>query len=698
MHKPCSTNGPTEMPVLAIQKHIIRFFSVSVDAGKLERIQTIMEKKVIDWVNHEHPLILTENVSKDETSNCYGCGNPVTDLEVAYVCTVQNCSNKIILHKKCGELPSQILHPKHPQHPLHLFDYHESCLSWCDICLCDFGKVLVYRCSSCEFDVDLTCGRKSVDDILRGAIQVEHPSHPDHPLTLMRKPLFSFCCDGCGVNDVDMAYICSTCEFMVHKTCALLPLILPINLRYHHHHLSLAFSLPMKHHQYIFYCDVCLGKLDRTKWMYYCGDCRFFAHIRCVASTTAETAEQDSNSDGDDKDGLNVIEFPLHAHDISKELITPFVMREKGLNNIPDVADMPAEVYMPQTTASFSFLFNYHNHPLRLVSELSKKDDEVDRYKVMDERDEDDEYDALKVCDVCVTPIHSSPYYGCAPCKYFVHSICSMFPKTLSSSSSSSGLYGDCPKTHDKNHKLTLFTSSRSIDMDPDVYRCEACGIITNGMVYVCEGCEMKIDVKCASLPTTIRHASHPHRTPLILTRIPDKEAGKPKRCHGCQYLMNDCIAYCCSGNDCNFALDLRCAMLPASVTMREWDKHHSLMLSFDASLDHPSDFICDFCEVKIIPKWWMYHCRQCDLSFHLFCLKAASGWYRNIKFGRRFVLDGIHPNHPLTLNHNTIKRRCSLCRVVRYNHGGLECASCYYVVCMDCGLTELAKMMKLAT
>ncbi|XP_042023522.1 uncharacterized protein LOC121770814 isoform X2 [Salvia splendens] len=32
MHKPCSTKCPTEMPVLAIQKHIIRFFSVSMDA------------------------------------------------------------------------------------------------------------------------------------------------------------------------------------------------------------------------------------------------------------------------------------------------------------------------------------------------------------------------------------------------------------------------------------------------------------------------------------------------------------------------------------------------------------------------------------------------------------------------------------------------------------------------------------------
>ncbi|KAL1538152.1 hypothetical protein AAHA92_26927 [Salvia divinorum] len=50
--------------------------------------------------------------------------------------------------------------------------------------------------------------------------------------------------------------------------------------------------------------------------------------IRCVASTTTEIAEEDSNLGGDDA-GFDVITFPLHAHDISKELITPFVMREK---------------------------------------------------------------------------------------------------------------------------------------------------------------------------------------------------------------------------------------------------------------------------------------------------------------------------------------------------------------------------------
>ncbi|XP_042045103.1 uncharacterized protein LOC121791134 [Salvia splendens] len=598
-----------------------------------------MEKKVIDRFYHEHPLILIENVSNDETPNCYGCGIPVNDLEVAYVCTVQNCSNRIILHKKCGELPSQILHPKHPEHPLYLFDYHRSLGLWCDMCTCDLGKMLGYQCSSCMFDFDLRCKRISIDDILEGERQIEHPSHPNHPLTLMRKPLFSFYCDGCGVNDVDMVYICSTCEFMIHKSCASLPLLLPINLRYHHHRLSLAFIFPMEYRKYIFNCDVCFKRLDRTSWVYFCGDCRFFAHIRCVASTTTEIADEDSNLGGDD-DGFDVVEFPLHARDISKELITPFVMREKGLNNIPDVADMPATVKMPETTARFSFLFNYHNHPLSLVSELPHKDDEVDHNDIMDARGEDD---VLKICDVCVTPISSPPYYACAAtaCMYFVHSICYLLPKTLSSSAAAPSLspylYCKCPEPHYKTHRFTLYTSSELTDMD--------------------DSCQTDF-------------------------------------CHGCTYYFNNSVAYCCSSSDCDFALHVECAMLPASITRREWNECHPLVLEFHASFDHPSDFICDFCEEELHPRRWMYQCRPCDLSFHLLCLDTASGGYRNIKFGRRFVLDGIHRNHPLTFNWITIKRRCDICHRNVYSYCGLECAPCYYVVCMGCARTELAKMM----
>ena len=98
----------------------------------------------------------------------------------------------------------QVLHPKHPQHPLHLFDHpQESELGWCDVCLHDIEPVLGYWCSICDFDFGVKCGRISKDMILEENRQIEHPSHPDHLLTLMRKPLFPFRCDGCGVEGVD---------------------------------------------------------------------------------------------------------------------------------------------------------------------------------------------------------------------------------------------------------------------------------------------------------------------------------------------------------------------------------------------------------------------------------------------------------------------------------------------------------------
>lgn len=631
-----------------------------------------MEKKVIEKFYHEHPLILTGTVSETDSSNCYGCGKPVTNLDAAYICMDQHCSNKIILHRSCGELPSEIMHPKHSHHPLHLFDYHRKRGGWCDLCFHNLGKVLGYQCSSCNLDFCITCEIISIDALLDEKRELRHPCHLDHPLTLMRKTSLEFYCDGCGTRDVDLPYICSICEFWIHKSCASLPLILPKNLQYHHHDLSLAFSFPMEYLEYIFDCDICHKKLNRTCWLYFCGECRFFAHLKCAASTT-ESTKQDSNINKNENESCDVIQFPLYAHDISKELITPFVMREKGLTKIPHITDYPPTVNIPETTSSFSFLFNYHNHPLSLISDFQE-----DHKKIMN--DEEIENDELKVCDVCVTPISSPPYYECAPCKYFVHSICYLLPKTLSSPHP---LHGRCPETHDTNHKFTLYTSSKSMDMDVNLCRCELCGFRTNGMVYKCEGCEMKIDVKCMSLPTTIKHASHLHHATLILARIPKEEGDRINICQSCGDPF-DGIGYRCSNSDCDFALNLDCALLPSSITNHVWDKH-VLSLTFDASLDHPSNFFCEFCEGgEMNPKKCMYHCRQCDCSFHLWCLKNASGAYRNIKFGREFVLDGFH-HHPLTFNWVTLKRRCDICHRNVYNYRGLECVACYYVVCLYC-------------
>ncbi|KAH6832725.1 hypothetical protein C2S53_015769 [Perilla frutescens var. hirtella] len=640
-----------------------------------------MDKKVINHLFHEHPLIL-RNVSElmiVESVDCYACGKGINVdecAEMVYVCSMQlegdddDCSiNNLILHRKCGELPNEIRHPIHPQHPIHLLDFRSlSGQHRCDVCRRYIGMVLGYRCSSCDFDLDITCEKLGIDALLEERKhELQHPSHPDHPLTLMRKPAFAFYCDGCGEQDVDMAYICSTCEFWVHKRCATLPLI----HQYHHHHhpLSLAFSFPKEDHfKYSYRCEVCDKFLSMTCWVYGCGDCRYFVHLKCVGGIESKPKPDSILNEVDNSSG--VIQLPLHVDGIYKELITHFVMnmmREEGVI-------MPAAA----TSTTVSFL-DHEKHPL-----------------------------------ICVTPISSPPYYqctipNCTP--YFIHSICYSLPTTLQYSSSSHlqlqsddshhllQLYGHYNKIHNhQNHKFQLYTINPELNYKDAVFcECNVCGYETNGMWYECEECDVKIDVKCASLPTTIRHASHLHHKPLILTRILSQQ--EKLRCRGCRDTLkenifnNDIeIAYFCSSDDCDFALDLRCAQLPRSIREHQWNMNcnHPLLLTFDASLDHPSDFFCEFCEEELNPKGWMYHCRQCDISVHLYkCLKAASDWYRNIKFGRRFEMDGIH-HHPLTFNLITLQKWCHLCSEEVYNFTGFECASCYYVVCTPCGRQQL--------
>lgn len=232
-------------------------------------------EEIIEHFCHEHPLIFTENHAEANQVHCYGCKKPVIWEESAYICVNRCGSESMILHKRCGELPKQILHPSHSQHPLHLFQFEGG--HRCNICRKTLDHCIAYRCRSCDFDIDILCAS------LEEKSRIKHPSH-HHVLTLTRKPASLFYCDGCGSEDRDMAYACSSCELMIHKTCASLPLTLPTN--HHHHHLSLAFNFPIKHRRFKYKCEICHQDFHAVYWVYYCGDCRFFAHVKCATSHT----------------------------------------------------------------------------------------------------------------------------------------------------------------------------------------------------------------------------------------------------------------------------------------------------------------------------------------------------------------------------------------------------------------------------
>ncbi|PIN07843.1 hypothetical protein CDL12_19576 [Handroanthus impetiginosus] len=627
-----------------------------------------MEKdSIINHFCHEHPLrLVTYNKNhvsvsneEEETTECYLCSEPVAVSELAYICCMSDyeCSSKIILHKRCAEMPRQIQHPSHPQHILYLCtNQYESYSSVC----CDLCQRLIsifwYHCRQCGFDIDISC--EHLNDLLQEQRLLRHSCH-EHPLMLQRKPASNFFCDGCGTNEGgEMAYICSACEFWVHRSCASLPMEKRI---YHHHPLSLAFSFPFKHRKYLFEykCDICHKSFYPAYWVYHCDLCRFFVHVKCAAQENINILTEKEEDDDSD----HVIRLPVSVSDFSKEVITPFIIRQGG--SMIYVDDMPTSVTMPATNSKLSMLFNYHKHPLSLI----KVDDDGDNSK-----------NEMKICDLCITPILSPPYYSCADCKYFFHLPCYLLPKTIRDDDP---LYEYRPQSC-QNHKLRLYASSE--DREESFFlECSVCYIETTGIAYYCQACNIMIDVKCASMPTIIKHASH--RNHKLIRRVPDKTY----RCVGCNedILSSFDVVYCCSNNVCDdSAIHTECAMLPPSIKHR-WDKH-PLLLTYDPSIDHPSDFYCEACEEEMHPKRRMYHCRECDQSFHIGCL-TESGSHRNIKFGRQFEFGDLH-RHPLTYNIVSLKHKCNGCGGIAYKGRGFECtnSNCSYALCENCGLKYL--------
>ena len=222
----------------------------------------------LNHFSHDHPLMLVNQVRKEEGEKdvvCYGCQKPISSS--AYSCN--DCN--YFLHKKCAELPKEITHPKHLKHPLTL---HSHCDDWCNVCGIDGWKWFIYFCSKCNFAVHIPC-------VLEDRV-VEHESHP-HPLTVVHKEAL-FKCDACFTEHKDLSYFCNTCEFWIHKSCALSPSTIEHNS--HHHPLVLNYSLPDIHRSFDFCCDICKKWVYPDHWVYGCDPCRYFAHVKCATSKT----------------------------------------------------------------------------------------------------------------------------------------------------------------------------------------------------------------------------------------------------------------------------------------------------------------------------------------------------------------------------------------------------------------------------
>ncbi|XVF37817.1 hypothetical protein REPUB_Repub20aG0043500 [Reevesia pubescens] len=477
--------------------------------------------KELEHVAHEDPLVSTENDGEElkNLRRCFGCWEPLANY--AYFSLVCGFN----LHKKCAELPLKINHICHLKHPLVLqFSYERSS---CKICQeTTQGVGFVYCCSPCKFIVHIECVSPSPN--------VEDKSH-QHSFTLFKRPS-PFICDACGIEGRYPAYICCTCNIVVHKQCFSLPRI--IKSKWHDHRIFHNYFLQDEDFK-SWDCIICHNEVNIEHGSYCCSDCKIIFHVNCV------TKNKDSyvivNENEESSEGLEL--FPESITDVFER------------NNAGEATKIK----------HFK-----HAHNLSLSDKIT-------------------DYD--KCCDGCMLPISDSFYY-CPQCDFFLHKACAELrqmkyvwfhncqqPLVLTSDETFECGICDCwcnafAYTCNECEKKTCLRCAIALTPGaqtcpkhehPLLYyreyegQCSACGDDTYGS-FRCKdtNCNFVLDRECFSIPTRARHKCDEHI--LALTYHDNNNYSESHYCDICEERRdpNHWFYFCVS---CNNSAHINCVL-----------------------------------------------------------------------------------------------------------------------------------------
>ncbi|XP_017225904.1 uncharacterized protein LOC108202046 [Daucus carota subsp. sativus] len=595
----------------------------------------------IKHFSHEHPLILSKYNHSPPHANalCIACDDPISsNTDPFYHCIHQSFSSRnshcthFLLHKACAELPIIIQHPFDENHVLTLslecdgFSWCESC----DPCRKTVARwIYICREGGHDFKICIKCAL-----ILER--ELDHPSH-SHPLTLLPVKATLQRCTACGVQgSTDYSYLCKTCLYWIHKRCATAPPSLIRDDHDYDHPLVLAYSLPEEYWVFGVSCYLCSVEIRWLYWVYYCADCRYFAHVHCALS---QESRKDGNEIDDNGDLVHLPicdDEPYLFYQLIQQFANKFSTEESGK------ADTISECRS--------------GHSLILFDNSNDKSVNVE----------------TNICDGCVQPL-LYPFYGCLDCNFFLHTLCA------------AELPREIERPSHTDDRLTRLTTSYETSKPFNFYVCGVCDRFCNGVVYYDELNEYWVDVLCVSLPRKIKHDCHKH-TLRHLSVSPSF-----KRCRACEV---DIFSHSFACKICDYYIHIKCALKRGTIKHR-WDEHH-LSLVYPPVKGHPHDFNCELCSIDINPNYWFYHCAKCDTSFHALCVDQDV--YSNIKFGGDVKDVNLH-QHTVQLHISRRNSKCAECGLNTPDYFEffinspyyyvrkpfIQCTSCEFLVCIKC-------------
>ncbi|CAK9157205.1 unnamed protein product [Ilex paraguariensis] len=556
----------------------------------------------------------------------------------------------------------ELQHFSHKDHPLILKELQEE----------ESGRIICYGCEKTIFEDSMySCGlcdyflHKRCAELPQ---EINDPLHYQHLLTLYAYSPYpsSVCaCNACRKVLNRFNYSCISCQFNLCMSCFLEERTIT--------HTSHEHPLAVISRQALFWCNACGTESKDLSYM--CHPCGFWIHKTCALSPSTITCSDHphplllvkqhfklTNFDQDcDLCGVYIDDdFWAYYCGPCRYFVHLKCFSFRGGEDENIVVEPPDSnvIHLPVTDGFEDFIKKFveqldleereretevtyfgHEHPLTL-SEV-QGDNEIKEEKIL--------------CNGCVQPI-SSLFYSCrSHCNYSLHLSCINLPTELQHPSH-------------LQHPLCLFNYKRIYD----AFQCNLCRVYTNGLFYNCETCDFFLDIKCACLADEA-YAHKAHKHPLF------RSEGSEYNCNACSFNFSG-IRFGC--DKCKFYICTRCVVLPHIINHR-WDKH-PLTLNYSPYFDHPDEFHCEYCEDEINPKFWMYHCRDCDQSFHTRCVENLRA---NYKLGGTVqIID--HPHRLMFLKKKNPYSKCSKCSEDKIYL--LECLECNYTICLVVAIDHL--------
>ncbi|XP_031375852.1 uncharacterized protein LOC116190310 [Punica granatum] len=535
----------------------------------------------------------------------------------------------IYLHESCVGLPLQIRHPSHSEHCLTLSRSRRSDLYRCNGCSKSSGKSFIYCCDDCMFTLDIACAVSTLPPP-EGHREEETIQHFAHD---HRLTFFNM--------DRAIKIMCRLCEQLISGPtygcggCFFLLhescVQLPREIPQHPFHNYGHAVILVTDTKEVFLCKACK---QYHQFAYRCDGCALNLGVQCAVSTLPLQDQQ--------KEDSQTIQHIFHSHKLTYfclEMDNDIQCKACDLNISGEIYGcLECIFFLHKSCAELPQVMVHplHPHPLYLEAKPLQ-------------------------CRCCYR--NSLGFvYSCQNCRPFGLDLeCTQ--KTLSAFKE--GLPAEIHHTLHP-HALALHNFA-----GPGFVLCKVCQHPLQGLGYSCPypGEFFELHILCAELPLELEHPCHPKHP---LTLLPAASNGRSFNCGACHRESKGCAFFCA---ECQFYLDASCAA--QKLTFKHQLHEHSLTY-----FQRTKYLQCNRCSNNC--NMDLYRCVECNFNLHHDCAPLPPSVKHELHFHLLLLCDRV-------VDEFYKEQYCDLCEMPRNpEHGVYYCEECNCAAHIDCAIPKV--------